>query len=133
MLGGFIATQSTFSISYSITGKDLGSSGFLGAIAAGFAAGYIIKGLAYAFKWMPKSAEGLKPMLVYPVLGFLCIGVSMYLLNTPFAYINMGVSNGLSWLGEHQLTLSQINAKYLLLSLNISNFQISCSIEFAVA
>lgn len=105
MLGGYIATQSTFSISYSITGEDLGSSGFLGAIAAGFAAGYIIKGLAYAFKWMPKSAEGLKPMLVYPVLGFLCIGVSMYLLNTPFAYINMGVSNGLSWLGEHQLTL----------------------------
>ena len=105
VVGGYIATQSTFSISYSIDGVDRGSAGFLGAIAAGFLAGYIIKLLQKGFSWMPKSMEGLKPMLVYPVCGLLLVGLGMYLLNTPFAYINLGVNNALNWLNEMNLVL----------------------------
>lgn len=105
MVGGFISTQSTFSISYSIDAVDRGSSGFLGAIAAGFLAGYIVKLLAYLFRKMPKSMEGLKPMLIYPVLGIICEGLGMYLLNTPFAYINLGVNSALNWLADNNLLL----------------------------
>lgn len=105
MVGGFIANQSAFSISYTIDKVDRGSAGFLGAIAAGFMAGYLVKLLAYCFKWMPKSMDGLKPMLIYPVLGIALEGLGMYLLNTPFAYINLGISTALNWLGEHELTI----------------------------
>lgn len=105
-VGGYLATLSNFSIQYAITKEDTGASaGFLGALAAGFIAGYIIKLLELCCKKFPKSLEGLKPMLIYPVFGILAIGGIMFLLNTPFSYINIGVSYALNWLGEHNLTI----------------------------
>lgn len=106
IVGGALAKSSTFSIEYAISGNDTGATaGFLGALAAGFLAGYIVKLLELGTRWMPKSLDGIKPMLIYPLLGVLLIGASMYLLNTPFTYINIGVSAGLNWLGEHNLTI----------------------------
>lgn len=106
IVGGALAKSSTFSIEYTISGNDTGASaGFLGALAAGFLAGYIVKGLEAGTKWLPKSLDGIKPMLIYPLFGVLFIGVGMYLLNTPFTYINIGVSTGLNWLGQHNLTI----------------------------
>ncbi len=106
IVGGALAKLSTFSIEYSISGNDTGATaGFLGALAAGFLAGYIVKGLEAGTKWLPKSLDGIKPMLIYPLFGVLLIGVTMYLLNTPFTYINIGVSAGLNWLGQNNLTI----------------------------
>ena len=50
-------------------------SGFLGALVAGFAAGYIFVGLKKLFGFLPKSLEGIKPVLLYPVFGILIIGI----------------------------------------------------------
>ena len=106
MVGGFIATVSNFNIMYTITGDDLGvTAGFLGGIVAGFAGGYIVKGLERLFRFLPKSLDALKPTLIYPVLGVLCIGVTMYLVNTPLIYVNIGFTNMLNWLQDNNLTL----------------------------
>lgn len=106
LVGGYLATVSSFSIGVQITGNDTGSSaGFIGALIAGFVAGYIIKLLDRGFRWLPKSLDGIKPTLIYPLLGILLIGGSMFLLNTPFTYINIGISNGLNWLGNNNLTI----------------------------
>ena len=104
-VGGALATVSTFSIGYSL-GTDTGSTaGFIGALFAGFAGGYLVVGLKKLFKFMPKSMDGIKPMLIYPVLGTLGIGIFMYLMNTPFQYINVGFNNMLTWLGGKNLVV----------------------------
>lgn len=106
IVGGYSATQSFFSIQVMITGKDTGATaGFLGAICAGFLAGYIIKLLQLICRKFPKSLEGIKPTLIYPLFGILLIGLAMFILNTPFSYINIGISKSLNWLGENNLTL----------------------------
>ena len=58
-----------------------GSSGFLGAIVAGFAAGYLVNLLKSLFKGLPKSLEGIKPILLYPLFGVVAIGLVMYVVN----------------------------------------------------
>ncbi len=106
IVGGYIANQSNFSIQVLVSKIDTNSNaGFLGAICAGFIAGYIIKLLEKGFNWLPKSLSGIKPTFIYPLFGILLIGIIMLVLNTPFAYINIAISNCLNWLGEHQLTL----------------------------
>ena len=108
MVGGFIATTNNFNILASIQGADYkleASAGFLGGIVAGFAAGYIVVGLSKLFKFLPKSLDALKPTLIYPVLGILLIGLTMYLVNTPLIYVNIGFTNMLNWLNDHNLTL----------------------------
>ena len=105
-VGGYLATVSSFSIEVQISGNDTGSTaGFLGALCAGFLAGYIVKLLEKICSRFPKSLEGIKPMLIYPLFGIALIGLCMFLLNTPFTYINIGITKGLNWLGEHQLTI----------------------------
>ncbi len=105
-VGGSLATISSYSIEVQITKNDTGSTaGFLGALIAGFLAGYIIKLLEKATSKFPKSLDGVKPMLIYPVFGIVLIGLVMFLLNTPFTYINIGITNALNWLGNHQLTI----------------------------
>lgn len=58
-------------------------SGFLGALAAGFVAGYIILLLKKIFSKLPESLEGIKPMLIYPVLGVFIIGALMLIVFNP--------------------------------------------------
>ncbi len=85
-----------------------GKSGFLGALVAGFAAGYFILLLKYMFRKVPKSMDGLKPILFYPLLGILAIGLFMIFLIEPFVgAINTALNQGLAsmtgtsgiWLG----------------------------------
>ena len=104
MVGGFIATIDNFNIEATINGKpSAATAGFLGGIVAGFAAGYIVLGLMRLFKFLPKSLESLKPTLIIPLLGILCIGVTMYLVNTPLIYVNIGFTNMLNALKEYNL------------------------------
>ncbi len=106
MVGGFIATQSTFNIQYAIEGVDQGANaGFLGGIVAGFLAGYLVLGLGKLFSKMPKSLDALKPMLIYPVIGIALEAGLMYLINTPLIYVNIGLSNMLEWMGQNPTLL----------------------------
>lgn len=74
-----------------------GKSGFLGALAAGFIAGYLVVALKKIFEKLPKSLEGIKPVLLYPLLGTLLIGVAMtFVIEPVVGFINTGLTNGLS-------------------------------------
>lgn len=75
IVGGFIASS--------------GGSGFFGALFAGFIAGYLILAMRRLFAALPNSVEGLKPILLYPVIGLLLVGVIMtYIINPPTAAFN---------------------------------------------
>lgn len=77
-----------------------GSAGFLGALLAGFIAGYLVVGLKKVFSFLPQSLEGIKPVLLYPLIGTLLIGVIMvYLINPPVASANNALINFLNTLG----------------------------------
>lgn len=76
------------------------SAGFIGALIAGFAAGYLVKGLKKLCSHMPDSLEGIKPMLIYPVLGLAGICVIMCTLDPAFIWLNGVISHFLTWLGS---------------------------------
>lgn len=66
-----------------------GGSGFLGALVAGFAAGYIIIGLKKACNILPRSLEGVKAILIYPFFGVLLMGLVMFfIINPPVSALN---------------------------------------------
>ena len=66
-----------------------GGSGFLGALLAGFVGGYIVVALRKVFSCLPESLEGIKPVLLYPVLGIFIMGVLMqFVITPPVAGIN---------------------------------------------
>lgn len=74
-----------------------GTSGFLGALVAGFLAGYTVKLLKMIFDKLPDSLEGLKPVLLYPLLGIFIVGVVMtYLVEPPIGALNTMINNGLN-------------------------------------
>ncbi|MDF2473563.1 MAG: fructose transporter subunit [Anaerocolumna sp.] len=72
------------------------SAGFLGALIAGFAAGYLVVGLRKLFSLMPKSLEGIKPILLYPVFGLLFIGIIVAFINPGVAAINTAMNDALA-------------------------------------
>lgn len=67
---------------------NAGGAGFLGALIGGFLAGYVIVFLRKLFKNLPKSLEGIKTILFYPVFGLLITGFLMLLVNVPMKAIN---------------------------------------------
>lgn len=73
-----------------------GGSGFLGAMLGGFIAGYVVKFLVEALKGLPRSLNGLKMILLYPVISVLITGLSMLALNPVVAIINTGLNNFLN-------------------------------------
>jgi len=75
------------------------SSGFLGALLAGFIAGYIIILLRKVFEIIPKSLEGIKTILLYPVFGILLTGLAVMLINPFIGMINTGLNNFLNNMG----------------------------------
>lgn len=92
MVGGFMAVES--------------GAGFLGGLAAGFIAGYIILGLRKLFSGLPKSLDGIKPILLYPVFGLLIIGAVMFFIIDPiFGSINTAMLNFLENLGTGNAVL----------------------------
>lgn len=78
-----------------------GTSGFLGALVAGFAAGYIIVLLKKIFSKLPDSLDGIKPVLLYPVLGVLLTGIFMtYIIEPPVGALNTWMNTSLETLSE---------------------------------
>lgn len=74
-----------------------GTSGFLGALVAGFLAGYTIRLLKKIFEKLPDSLEGIKPVLLYPLLGTFIVGVLMtYAVEPPIGALNTMINNGLN-------------------------------------
>lgn len=94
-VGGYMASQATASV---LASKS--PAGFLGGLAAGFIAGWVIVGLKKVFKNLPQTLDGLKPILIFPVLGLLIVGFIMYfMINPVFAQINLWLSTFLTHLG----------------------------------
>lgn len=78
-----------------------GTSGFLGALAAGFIAGYVIVLLRKVFDKLPKSMDGLKPVLLYPLLGVFLIGLIMtFVVEPPIGALNGMLNNALSAMSD---------------------------------
>ncbi len=75
---------------------DTGGAGFLGGIAAGFIAGYIILLLMRIFKGLPKTLDGLKAIFLYPLLGIFLTGAAMYVIVGPMTTINESMMSFLS-------------------------------------
>ena len=78
-----------------------GTSGFLGALVAGFVAGYIVLLLKKVFSKLPESLDGMKPVLLYPLLGIFLVGVIMqFVVEPPIGSINTALNNGLNGLND---------------------------------
>ena len=78
-----------------------GKSGFLGALIAGFAAGYIIFGLRKVCDKLPEALEKIAPVLIYPVVGILVMGLLMIFIVEPImGGINTGLNNALTGMGS---------------------------------
>ncbi len=79
--------------------------GFLGAMFAGFIGGYLTKGIEKLCDHLPNALEGIKPVLLYPLIGIFGIGLIMFLVNPIFAAINTGMTNVLNGMGTSNLAL----------------------------
>nr|HUM82440.1 fructose-specific PTS transporter subunit EIIC [Lachnospiraceae bacterium] len=98
-VGGALAS-SGYTFAYCVDQTTpLVSAGFIGALIAGFIGGFVVLGLEKLFDKLPKSLEGIKPVLLYPFFGILIIGFIMFLINPVMAAINTGISNWLTSLG----------------------------------
>lgn len=104
-VGGAIASAGYNFIALGDPTAAVVSSGFLGALLAGFAGGYITKGLEKIFDMLPSSLEGIKPVLLYPLIGILLIGVVMFAVNPLMGSINTSLSAWLSGLGTTNLVV----------------------------
>lgn len=87
-------------------------AGFIGGLIGGFLAGFIVNLMKKALRNLPKSIEGLKPMLIYPVFGLLIVGALMFFIVDPiFTGINTVINNWLMSLsGANMLILGAILA-----------------------
>ena len=98
LVGGYLATTgSTFT---NIAGVNAIPSGFLGALLAGFAGGFIMLGIEKLCDHMPKALNGIKPVLIYPLAGLGVIAVVMCAVNPFMGMINTAISDFLSNMGE---------------------------------
>ena len=109
-VGGFMASIANASLggSYHVNfqANSTSPAGFLGGIAAGFIAGYLILGMKKMFAGLPRSVEGMKPMLLYPVFGLLFIALIMYFIVNPiFSTINLWITHFLNGMGTGNLVL----------------------------
>lgn len=92
MVGGYMALNS--------------NAGFLGGLAAGFLAGYVVILLRKVFAGLPKTLDGLKPILLYPVFSLLITGgVMFYLFDPVFSWLNEGLIDGLNSLGTSNMVI----------------------------
>ncbi|MFJ5758834.1 fructose-specific PTS transporter subunit EIIC [Neobacillus sp. NPDC093182] len=92
MVGGMLATS--------------GGAGFLGGLVAGFLAGYLVVGLKKILSGMPSSLEGIKTILLYPLLGIALTGfIMLFVVNKPVGALNTAISDWLSGLGTGNAVL----------------------------
>jgi fructose PTS system EIIBC or EIIC component len=83
-----------------------GGAGFLGGLIAGFLAGYVVLLLKKVFEGLPRSLEGIKSILIYPLFGIAITGfVMLYVVNKPVAWINAEITEWLTGLGTGNAVL----------------------------
>ena len=108
-VGGAVAKAGTTFASLTNPDVALVSSGFLGALIAGFIGGYVVLLLRKVFSFLPKSLESVKPILIYPVGGILLIGLIMLAINPAVGAINTALNNFLSSMqGANKIILGAI-------------------------
>ena len=101
--GASLSPFQNFIAKFGFVGEGSGNtvSGFLGGILAGFLAGYIVLLLKKMCSKFPQSLEGIKPTLIYPLVGIFLVGVLMvFIFNPLIGLINTGLSNMLTSLAE---------------------------------
>ncbi|RRJ61926.1 PTS fructose transporter subunit IIC [Paenibacillus oralis] len=82
------------------------NAGFLGGLAAGFLAGYVVILLRKVFAGLPKTLDGLKPILLYPIFGLLIAGsIMFYIVDPIFSWINTGLIDVLNSLGTGNMVI----------------------------
>ncbi|MBD5097795.1 MAG: PTS transporter subunit EIIA [Lachnospiraceae bacterium] len=96
LVGGYLATTGS---TFASVGGDI-PSGFLGALFAGFVGGYLMLGIEKLCDHMPKALNGIKPVLIYPLVGLGLIAVIMCAVNPFMGMINTGLSNFLNNMGD---------------------------------
>ena len=107
--GGAIASAGTTFASCFNSDITVISGGFLGALFAGFLAGYLVLALEKITEKMPSSMDGLRPMLIYPVAGLLLISVIMFAINPFFSWLNQLLADALNSLsGTNSILLGLI-------------------------
>lgn len=107
-VGGYMAAivNGTNGLQVNVQAHAVSPAGFLGGIAAGFIAGYMMIGLKKLFAKLPKSVEGMKPMLIYPILDLLFIALIMfYIINPIFSSINFAITHFLNSMGTGNLVI----------------------------
>ena len=109
-VGGFMATvySGAYGGAYvaNVVTNAKSPAGFLGGLASGFIAGYLVVGLKKLFAKLPKSLEGMKPMLIYPILSLLFIALIMYyIVNPVFSAVNFAITNFLNQMGTGNLAV----------------------------
>lgn len=116
ILGGYIAYSMgdraalTAGLVAGALASSLGS-GFLGAIVGGLFAGVVVKFLISALKGLPKSLNGLKMILFYPVLSVLIVGIAMILVIDPIVSIlNTNLTNYLNSMNDSNIVLTGLNS-----------------------
>lgn len=103
VVGGILATNgATFADPAAVNTVP---SGFLGALLASFVAGYLLLGLEKLCDKLPRSLEGIKPVLLYPLAGLAIVAVMMCAVNPFMGMINTAMNNGLMWLSERHLDI----------------------------
>ncbi|WP_024866990.1 PTS fructose transporter subunit IIABC [Butyrivibrio sp. FCS014] len=91
-VGGYLASTGA---TFAAPGGDVPSA-FLGALVAGFVGGYIVLGLRKVCEVLPPALEGIKPVLIYPLIGTLLIGLVMCLINPVVGALNAWISGVLT-------------------------------------
>lgn len=97
---------------------NAGGSGFLGALVGGFLAGFVMNFVRKILKGLPKSLDGIKTILLFPVIGLLFIGILMMLINVPMKAINDGMNSFLENLsGANAIVLGLVLGAMMALDL----------------
>ncbi len=96
--GSLAATGSTFAAP---GGDGTAVSGFLGALLAGFLAGWLMKMIEKACDHLPRALEGIKPVLIYPLVGLGVVGVMMCAVNPIVGWLNGKLTEGVSAMAQN--------------------------------
>lgn len=96
LVGGLLATTGS---TFTAVGGDV-PSGFLGALFAGFVGGYLMLGVEKLLSKLPKSLEGIKPVLIFPLVGIGLIAIIMCAVNPIMGMLNTGLTNLLNSMGS---------------------------------
>lgn len=107
--GSLAATGSTFANPAALTGDAAAAahveaavpSGFLGALLAGFIAGWLLKMVMKGCEKLPRALEGIKPVLIFPLAGLGIVGVMMCAVNPFMGIINTAMTNGVTAMSKN--------------------------------